>query len=312
MSKLYILIGLPASGKTTWSLKKVKESDKTISWISSDSIRKELYGSEEDQQSPGKVFTLMFQRTLIALKDGHDCIYDATNLNRKRRINLINEIKKSVNDVEFIAVFFAIPYQICMARNLQRARVVPDAVILRMHKEITIPSIYEGFDRIELVENFNNCLNLYSIIEDAKKISHDNPHHSYTIGNHCVAAAEYIKEHSKEILSELDDFYYEYIYQATLYHDIGKVTCKVFIKKDGSFDGYAHYYGHENAGAYDYLCYSNSNVLSINERLLIALLINLHMSLYPYSGAAPKFLSIYPEKIKKCLKWINEADLSAH
>ena len=52
------MCGLPASGKTT----KAKEivAEEGAEYVSSDEIRKELYGDESDQTNPNKVFEIMF------------------------------------------------------------------------------------------------------------------------------------------------------------------------------------------------------------------------------------------------------------
>jgi len=84
MNKLPIfcmLVGLPGSGKTSFALSLKDKYD----IISSDSIRKELYGSERIQENNNKVFEIMRKRAIEALKSGKNVIYDATNMTRKFR-----------------------------------------------------------------------------------------------------------------------------------------------------------------------------------------------------------------------------------
>ena len=59
---LYVMMGLPASGKSTFAkqLKDTLMSNTVI--ISSDSIRKEWYGSESIQGNPNKLFEEMRKR----------------------------------------------------------------------------------------------------------------------------------------------------------------------------------------------------------------------------------------------------------
>ena len=63
MKVFNMLIGLPGSGKSTIA-QKIKDevislNKVEVEIVSSDAIRKELYGNEEIQGDPQKVFTLM-------------------------------------------------------------------------------------------------------------------------------------------------------------------------------------------------------------------------------------------------------------
>lgn len=97
MNKLIIMVGLPGSGKNTYIRDHL--SDYTI--ISSDDIRVELYGFE-DQTRNKEVFNLMRERTKEALKSGQSVVYNATNLSAKRRKALANEMKKYCTEIEIV------------------------------------------------------------------------------------------------------------------------------------------------------------------------------------------------------------------
>lgn len=146
INKVHVLIGIPASGKSTWATNFCESTDKV--WLSSDIIRKELYGSEEVQDNPQKIFSLMFERTCAALSEHRDVVYDATNLARKRRIDLIKKIKDKFPKILIFGELFATPYEVCLKRNSARARTVPAKAMLRMYKSFEIPTTYEGFDAI--------------------------------------------------------------------------------------------------------------------------------------------------------------------
>ena len=150
MPFLYMLIGLPASGKTSFA--KQYSADNVIH-ISSDAIRKELYGSEEVQDNPNKVFSIMFHRTIDNLLKGNNVIYDATNISRKYRMAFLRDLDAALGDftskVTIIGVVFAVPINVCLDRNLARSRSVPEDVIYRMYRNFQVPSVYEGFDHIE-------------------------------------------------------------------------------------------------------------------------------------------------------------------
>ena len=96
-NNLYIMIGLPGSGKDTLAksmqehITRITSIDTVI--LSSDDIRNELYGWE-DQTHNGEVFQEMNKRCKKTLQDGKHVIYNATNLNLRRRKALISEMKK--------------------------------------------------------------------------------------------------------------------------------------------------------------------------------------------------------------------------
>lgn len=309
MQTLKILAGIPGSGKTTWAREMI--DDDTI-WLSSDSIRAELFGSEEDQSNNGLVFNEMFKRTVAALSNGKDAIYDATNLNSKRRENLIKEIRHTIKErVLIYAYVFATPYPTCIERNNARARVVPEYAMERMYKSFQVPAIFEGFDSVFLIKNSTPDYSTLDLkLSDSYEVSHDNPHHSYNIGKHCVAASDYIFNNKKRILKEFDVIAYQCLYEAARYHDIGKPFCKVFHNVKGVPTDTAHYYGHENVGAYDYLAYCLPYMRSC--ALDIAFLINYHMVFYRDDKSLERFKNKIGEYYFRALEYLHEADMAAH
>ena len=75
MTKLFLMIGLPASGKSTLAEQIAKSEDAEI--VSSDNIRKELYGDENIQGDNNKVFRILQERIINGLKNNKNMIYDA-------------------------------------------------------------------------------------------------------------------------------------------------------------------------------------------------------------------------------------------
>ena len=72
MPKFIMLVGLPASGKSTLA-EKLKEEYKA-EVISSDSLRKELYNDEQNQEHNHEIFNEMLKRTIACLKEGKNVI----------------------------------------------------------------------------------------------------------------------------------------------------------------------------------------------------------------------------------------------
>ena len=133
MPTIYLMIGVPASGKTTWAKEKLKELDNAI-YVGSDSIRLELWGNEQDQQHNRETFQEVFNRIVKAAKEKKNIIYDATNISRKEKENIL---KLLTNDYTKIGVKMSTPIKDCYKRNLKRNRTVPEKVIGKMEVRMT-------------------------------------------------------------------------------------------------------------------------------------------------------------------------------
>ena len=170
MPQILYFIGLPASGKSTYAS---KYKDLDYVYLSSDNIREELSnGMQDDQSVSREAFRKMFGRTLQALEEGHNVIYDACNTVKYNRVNTIkNWRKRFEGDLTITAVVFDTPLEVCKERNEKRNlegsfvmdnnkeirkvdRNVPVDVLERMDRSLhkDFPSLDDGFDNIEIVK----------------------------------------------------------------------------------------------------------------------------------------------------------------
>lgn len=151
-NKLFILIGIPCSGKSTYSKKFLYKTNTLV--VSSDEIRKELTGTYKySSKNNESVFKIAKTRIYEALSDGYDVVWDATNLNEKHRKDFI-KIGKITNS-ELVAVVFNIPLQVCLNRNSQRDFEIrlPDTVIKKMATANLNIDESEGFNDIIFKNN---------------------------------------------------------------------------------------------------------------------------------------------------------------
>ena len=146
---LYVLVGPSGSGKSTFAREYVRYHHGV--WMSSDNIRKELYGDESIQRDHAKVFDLMFRRTVECLKRGESVIYDATNLFSKRRRHLIRQVRAAVNfHICVKAMVFNVPFEELIRNDTLRNRTVGEGVIRKQIAQFQVPCYEEGFDEIKL------------------------------------------------------------------------------------------------------------------------------------------------------------------
>ena len=165
-----------------------------------------------------------------------------------------------------------------------------------MYKNIYIPQHYEGWTEIEMVFDRNLNREYYqdeylfeNKTDGLNYINQDNPHHTLTIGRHCLKVEEILKNES---------FILQY---AGLYHDIGKKFTKSFENSKGDVTDVSHFYNHELVSAYESLFYLYNLDFSLNNLLEITKLITWHMRIYSIENE-----KIFPNGIKKATnKFIN-------
>lgn len=139
-----LTIGLPGSGKTTWFKRR------GVTPLSSDLLRSILFDDITEQRYQGLVFSTLrslLRARLIAKMPWN--YVDATNLSPHERRQWIKMAKSFGYDVQ--AVFFDVPFEVCMERNRRRERVVSDEVMQKMAERLRPPTFKEGFSKITVV-----------------------------------------------------------------------------------------------------------------------------------------------------------------
>lgn len=270
-----MLIGIPGSGKSHYANEYIKTHSGTIV-ISSDDIRQELWGDANDQQNPSQVFDEMFIRTVAAMKKGMNVIYDATNLVAKTRKATLTRLRQAL-DQDFAAVANVIVCSIseCKLRQGGRERKVPNEVIDRMVRQFQTPWYNEGWDTINVI----SCGKQQNIDREHRRMtgqSHDNHHHFRTLEMHCVATASEMVDRLRDSTT-FSDYGKKMLIEAAFHHDIGKYKTKAFKDSRGNPTDEAHYYSHDNVGAYLWLSGDKAQDWVKEGFLYIAVLIQWHM-----------------------------------
>jgi predicted kinase len=139
-----LTIGLPGSGKTTWFKRR------GVTPLSSDMLRSILFDDITEQRYQGLVFSTLrslLRARLIAKMPWN--YVDATNLSPHERRQWIKMAKSFGYDVQ--AVFFDVPFEVCMERNSRRERNVNEESMKKMAERLRPPSFKEGFSKITVV-----------------------------------------------------------------------------------------------------------------------------------------------------------------
>lgn len=148
MSKFFMMVGLPASGKSTQANLIHNISGAGI--VSTDTLRAEILGDINSQDNKDVIFDMAHSFIIADLHKGNSVIFDATNLTVRNRMLLLEKIK-FIPNVEKCAIVMDVPLGLCKERNQKRDRQVPDEVLERMDRQFTryqFPSFAEGWDTI--------------------------------------------------------------------------------------------------------------------------------------------------------------------
>ncbi|MGH9615443.1 MAG: AAA family ATPase [Acidobacteriaceae bacterium] len=139
-----LAIGLPGSGKTTWFKRR------GVTPLSSDMLRSILFDDITEQRYQGLVFSTLrslLRARLIAKMPWN--YVDATNLSPHERRQWIKMARSFGYEVH--AVFFDVPFEVCMERNMRRDYMVNEASMRGMAERLRPPSFKEGFHKITVV-----------------------------------------------------------------------------------------------------------------------------------------------------------------
>lgn len=150
---LYILIGLPGAGKSTYSAS-IENEHKAV--ISSDDIRERLFGTGFNEKIKEEVFKELISESIKCLKKRMDVILDTTFLNEKSyRSRFIKEIDALDFSVKKIAVIMETDTEECILRDSKRTvnRRVGSSVIRRLNHLLVLPEEDEKFDLVITVNN---------------------------------------------------------------------------------------------------------------------------------------------------------------
>ena len=151
MNRLYVLVGIPGSGKSTWASNQRWDMSKTA-FVSTDGLVEDYaksvgktYSEVFDEFMPTAV-KLMAEQVREARAAGKDIVWDQTSTTVASRAKKF----KMLPDYQAIAVVFPTPDDEELRRRLKSrpGKVIPQRVIYQMKEHWQAPTLEEGFAEI--------------------------------------------------------------------------------------------------------------------------------------------------------------------
>jgi predicted kinase len=139
-NKLYVMVGLPGSGKTTWAERAQCDSTGAIVIVSRDDLREKLFRAEGvlSRGHENYVTAIESYAVIQALASGFDVIVDSTNL-RPEYVQRWRDVAEMCK-VRMTLVKMTASVKTCIERDAARGasggRYVGEAVIRRMAERI--------------------------------------------------------------------------------------------------------------------------------------------------------------------------------
>lgn len=135
MGKLIILSGIPAVGKSTYSMK-LRDENSSVAVVSTDAIREELDYHLERERANHKLektmWSILIDRVKKYSKTYDTVVIDSTATTNKRRMWYHTQFQKDFDQFELHILTCDI--ELCIKRNLSRERVVPEKAIHKMNE----------------------------------------------------------------------------------------------------------------------------------------------------------------------------------
>lgn len=150
MSELWLMVGAPASGKTTY----LAEHSVNGIVVSRDKIRFSMISDEDEYFSKEKeVFREFVRQIQEGLDAGKNVYADATNLHWASRRKLLFNL--DLKNTKVCALVFDVPVETLLERNAARVgrAKVPESALINMKNSQTSPET-DNFDYDKIIYRF--------------------------------------------------------------------------------------------------------------------------------------------------------------
>jgi predicted kinase len=150
MSKVYVMVGVPGSGKSTWIANQhwaneciVVSSDQLVE---AEAARQGKTYNDVFKEYINEAISLMLDQVIAARDSGKDIIWDQTSVNVKSRRKKF----KMLPDYEHIAVVFDVPAEDELDQRLasRPGKTIPKEIVSSMIDTFEMPTEEEGYKEV--------------------------------------------------------------------------------------------------------------------------------------------------------------------
>lgn len=152
--QVVLTFGLSGSGKSTW----IKQNLSEYKVISLDDLRAEITRDRQNQTENSKVVSLAKERLKNYLRSHSKVVWDATNLRRDFRQQIIN-LSQNYGALITLIIFHC-EESVYFARNQQRSHSIPKTVLNRQLELMEFPELDEAH-RVIIVDELGKTLATY-------------------------------------------------------------------------------------------------------------------------------------------------------
>ena len=165
MRRMWLLCGIPGSGKSTWIRNHRNFFAEDSAVVSRDQIRFSIVSEDEAYFSKEKeVWDEFISQIQASLDKNTDTIVDATHLNEASRGKVLRAVDLKDTEVNAIVINTSLDTAIAQNELREGREYVPLSAIRRMNSSLTIPTLEEGFSHIYIYTNENGKVK-YQIVE---------------------------------------------------------------------------------------------------------------------------------------------------
>ncbi len=136
--KMFLLVGLPRSGKSTWTAKHIDYFD-AIS-IENDWIRENILHAQHSKSNDPAIWMITDATARIILSQGRNIIVDGVNLTQFTRKFFIDMAREC--GAKVVIVWIDTDLETCLNRNRDNPK-LPDDVLKCMYQKMEIPQPHE-------------------------------------------------------------------------------------------------------------------------------------------------------------------------
>ncbi len=146
---VYITVGIPASGKSTWVSRNLSKSALIVAL---DVIRNDVYGffpQELDERKERIIWNRALDMAAEGILRGKDVLLDSMALTKEFRMKILNNLENRTG-VSFkkVAIFFDTPLEVAVQRNSSRSKQVAEATIRKTFTFLEPPVTGMEFDDV--------------------------------------------------------------------------------------------------------------------------------------------------------------------